>query len=105
MMSVPAWVAIPAALLMIVSGILTLIGSLGLLRLRTFYERMHAPTLGMTMGVFCMVLASILIATTLQGRPVFHEILISVFLIMTAPVTAILLMQSALRRQNRRPSE
>ncbi|HUH41391.1 MAG TPA: monovalent cation/H(+) antiporter subunit G, partial [Castellaniella sp.] len=58
MMSVPAWVAIPAALLMIVSGILTLIGSLGLLRLRTFYERMHAPTLGMTMGVFCMVLAS-----------------------------------------------
>ncbi|WP_269495007.1 monovalent cation/H(+) antiporter subunit G [Castellaniella sp. S9] len=104
MNAIPAWIIVPVALLMIVSGVLTLIGSIGLLRLRTFNERMHAPTLGMTLGVFCMVLASTLVATVLQGRPVLHEFLISLFLIMTAPVTAILLMQSAIRRQGgRRP--
>jgi len=105
MNAIPAWIIVPVALLMIVSGVLTLIGSIGLLRLRTFNERMHAPTLGMTLGVFCMVLASTLVATVLQGRPVLHEFLISLFLIMTAPVTAILLMQSAIRRQGGRQPE
>ncbi len=105
MNDIPAWIALPAALLIVASGVLTLIGSLGLLRLRSFYERMHAPTLGMTLGVFCMVLASTLVASTLQGRPVFHEFLITLFLIMTAPVTAILLMQSAIHRQGGRRRE
>uniref|UniRef100_UPI0033405373 monovalent cation/H(+) antiporter subunit G n=1 Tax=Castellaniella defragrans TaxID=75697 RepID=UPI0033405373 len=105
MNTIPIWVAIPVALLIVISGLLTLIGSIGLLRLRSFNERMHAPTLGMTLGVFCMVLASILVATTLQGRPIVHEFLISLFLIITAPVTAILLMQSAIRRQDRQQTE
>lgn len=105
MSAMPFWIVIPVALLMVISGLLTLIGSVGLLRLRTFTERMHAPTLGMTMGAFCMVLASMLVATTMQSRPVLHELLISLFLVMTAPVTAILLMQSAIRRQGGRRQE
>lgn len=105
MSTMPFWIVIPVALLMVISGLLTLIGSVGLLRLRTFNERMHAPTLGMTMGVFCMVVASMLVATTMESRPVLHELLISLFLIMTAPVTAILLMQSAIRRQGGRRHE
>lgn len=105
MSQLPAWIALPAALFIIASGLLTLIGSIGLLRLRTFYERMHAPTLGLTLGVFFAVIASTLVATTLESRPIIHEILITVFLIMTSPVTAILLMQSAIRRQGGRPRE
>ncbi|WP_323017100.1 monovalent cation/H(+) antiporter subunit G [Castellaniella sp.] len=98
MNELPLWAAVLVALLLILAGLVTLIGSLGLLRLHSFYERMHAPTLGMTLGTFCVVLAATLVASLLQGRPIFHEWLICLFLFMTAPVTAILLMQSAIRR-------
>ncbi|MBV6271552.1 monovalent cation/H(+) antiporter subunit G [Alcaligenaceae bacterium CGII-47] len=95
----PLWVSLTASALLIISGLLTLTGSIGLLRLKQLYERMHAPTLGMTMGTFCVLLASVLITSTLQNRPIFHELLITLFLIITSPVTAILLMQSAIHRQ------
>ncbi len=99
MNALPLWAAIPVALLLVIAGVVTLIGSVGLLRLRSFYERMHAPTMGMTMGVFCVVLAATIVASLLQHRPILHQWLICLFLIMTAPVTAILLMQSAIRRR------
>jgi multicomponent K+:H+ antiporter subunit G len=98
MNELPLWAAILVALLLVLAGAVTLIGSLGLLRLRSFHERMHAPTLGMTLGAFCVALAATLVASLLQGRPILHEWLICLFLFMSAPVTAILLMQSAIRR-------
>src|SRR5688500_4811699 len=49
-LDLPVWAALPAALLLIAGGILTLIGALGLVRLRDFYSRMHAPTMGTTLG-------------------------------------------------------
>lgn len=103
MTELPLWAAVPAALLLVLAGIVTLVGSLGLLRLRSFPERMHAPTMGMTMGAFCVALAATLVASLLQHRPIVHEWLICLFLFMTAPVTAILLMQSARRRQRTHP--
>ncbi|MGB3290902.1 MAG: monovalent cation/H(+) antiporter subunit G [Burkholderiaceae bacterium] len=96
--ALPAWVAIPVALLLVVSGFLTLTGSLGLLRLPTFYTRIHAPTLGNTLGVFGVLLASILLSSTMEGRYVVHQILITVFLVITSPVTAMLLMRAAIKR-------
>lgn len=99
MNELPLWVSLTASVLLVISGLLTLIGSIGLLRLEHLYERMHAPTLGTTLGTFCLLLASVLIASTLQDRPIFHELLITLFLIITSPVTAILLMQSAIHRQ------
>ena len=48
--AVPLWAAIPAALLLVVGAGLTLVGSIGLVRLPTFYERIHAPTLGTSWG-------------------------------------------------------
>jgi multicomponent K+:H+ antiporter subunit G len=98
MNELPLWAVVIVALLLAVAGIATLIGSFGLLRLRSFYERMHAPTMGTTLGAFCVVLASTLVASLLQHRPIVHEWLICLFLVLTAPVTAILLMQSAIRR-------
>ena len=102
MNELPLWIALPAALLLVLAGIVALIGSVGLLRLRTFRERMHAPTMGMTMGAFCVALAATLIASQLQHRPIVHEWLICLLLFMTAPVTAILLMQSSRHRQRKR---
>ena len=96
--AIPSWVSIPAALLLIIGGSLTLLGSVGLLRFRDFYSRMHPPTMGTTLGTGSVLIASMLVSTAALHRPVIHEILIALFIVMTAPVTAILLMRAARRR-------
>jgi multicomponent K+:H+ antiporter subunit G len=96
--SIPVWVSAPAAVLLIIGGLLTLIGSIGLLRLPTFYSRMHPPTMGITLGTGAVLIASMLVSSGALHRPVIHEIVIASFIVMTAPVTAILLMQAARRR-------
>ncbi len=101
MNQVPLFWAIIVSALLILAGVVTLVGSLGLLRLKTFYERMHAPTMGMTMGAFCIALSATIVASFIQHRPIFHEWLICIFLLLTSPVTAILLMQSARHRRAR----
>ncbi|MYN11706.1 cation:proton antiporter [Pusillimonas sp. TS35] len=92
-------VAIPVALLLVISGVLTLTGSLGLLRLRTFFRRIHAPTLANTLGAFCVLMATIILASVNEHRLVAHPILIIMFLVITSPVTAMLLMRAAIRRR------
>jgi multicomponent K+:H+ antiporter subunit G len=97
-MAISPWLAVPAAILLVAGGLFTLIGAAGLLRLPDFFTRMHAPTLGATLGAGCVLLASALVSSGVAGRPVIHELLIGVFLVATAPVTAILLMRAARRR-------
>lgn len=103
MNDLPLWVTIPGSLLLIFSGFLTFTGSLGLLRFKRFYSRLHAVTLGNTMGVGAVIITSILAASAEVQRPVMHEILILMFLVLVSPVTSILLMQAGLRRDPRRP--
>jgi multicomponent K+:H+ antiporter subunit G len=103
MNTLPLWASIPATLFLIISGVLTLTGSLGLLRLDRFYSRMHAPTLCNTLGITLVLLASALVSSALLERPIFHELLIIFFLFVTSPVTAILLMQAGVRRDPRQP--
>jgi multicomponent K+:H+ antiporter subunit G len=94
----PAWTAVLTALLLLIGAGLTLTGSLGLLRLASFYERVHAPTLGTTLGIGCVLLASMLFFSVLETRPVLHEMLITVFVVVTTPVTLMLLARAALYR-------
>ena len=79
-------------------ALLTLLGSLGLLRLNGFYARIHAPTMGNTLGAGCVLLASMLVSSALAQRPVLHELLIAVFIVITSPVTTMLLMRAAIYR-------
>ena len=95
---VPLWAALPASLLLIIGGLLTLVGSLGLLRLDAFYARIHAPTMGATLGTGCVLIAAMLTSSALAGRPVLHELLITLFILITSPVTAMLLMRTAIFR-------
>jgi len=97
----PIWAEVPVALLLLVGAALSLTGSIGLLRLRSFYERVHAPTLGTTLGIGCVLLASILFFSVLQSRLVLHEILITAFMVLTTPVTLMLLTRAALYRDRR----
>jgi multicomponent K+:H+ antiporter subunit G len=94
----PLWAAIPASLLLVLGGLLTVIGSLGLLRLPTFYMRMHGPAMGNTLGTGCILIASMLVSSVLALRPVVHEILITVFMVVTAPVASMLIMRAAIYR-------
>lgn len=94
----PAWAAIVVALLILLGAGLALIGSVGLLRLTTFYERVHAPTLGTTLGIGCVLLGSMLFFSVLQTRLVLHEILIAVLMVVTTPVTLMLLARAAIYR-------
>jgi multicomponent K+:H+ antiporter subunit G len=94
----PSWAALVVAVLLLLGGALALIGAIGLLRLRSFYERVHAPTLGTTLGMGSVLLASMLFFSLLQTRLVIHEILITVLMVMTTPVTLMLLTRAALQR-------
>lgn len=94
----PAWAALLTAILVLVGAAVTLIGSVGLLRLESFYERVHAPTLGTTLGTGCILVASMICFSVLQTRPVLHELLITIFALVTTPVTLILLVRAALFR-------
>ncbi|NEW87712.1 potassium:proton antiporter [Rhodopseudomonas sp. WA056] len=94
----PAWAAWCVALLLLLGAGITLIGSLGLLRLDGFYQRAHAPTLGTTLGTAFIVGASMLCFSLLESRPLLHEVLILGFVTITTPVTLMLLVRAALFR-------
>lgn len=94
----PMWAAILVSLLLLTGAGLTLIGSFGLLRLRSFYQRVHAPTLGATLGTGFILLASILCFSVLQSRLAVHEVLIAFFLTISTPVALMLLARAALYR-------
>lgn len=91
----PALAAAITAVLLLLGATVTLVGSLGLLRLRTFYERVHAPTLGTTLGTVFVALASIVYFSVLQSRPVLHEILIIGLGAVTTPVALTVLVGAA----------
>lgn len=94
----PLWAALLVAALVLFGAGLSLIGTVGLNRLNSFYERIHAPTLGTSWGTASIVLASMLCFSVLQSRPIFHEILIGIFVTVTTPVTLMLLGRATLYR-------
>jgi len=94
----PTWAAVIVCVLVLLGAAIALIGSIGLLRLPDFYTRLHAPTLATSGGVILICTASMICFAVLQNRWVFHEVLIIVFVIMTTPVTLMLLGQAALYR-------
>jgi multicomponent K+:H+ antiporter subunit G len=96
--ALPVWLALPIALMIVLGAALALIGSIGLVRMKSFYERVHPPTMGTTLGVGFTLIASMLMFSALESRPVVHEIVIAVFAVVTTPVTYMLLVRAALHR-------
>ena len=87
-----------AELLVLAGALLVFVGSLGLATLKTFYERVHPPTMGTTLGTGLVLIGSMLYFSATGSRPVLHEILIAVFMTLTTPVTYMLLVRAALGR-------
>jgi multicomponent K+:H+ antiporter subunit G len=94
----PEWAAVLVALFVVAGAAITLTGAIGLMRFGSFFERVHAPTLGTSFGAAFILLASALYFSVLHGRPVLHEILIFIFVTVTTPVTLMLLARAALYR-------
>jgi multicomponent K+:H+ antiporter subunit G len=86
------------AILLIVGAAITLIGSLGLLRLHTFYERVHAPTLGTTLGSACIALASLVYFSGTDMGPTLIEILIPTFITVTTPISLMVVVRAVMGR-------
>lgn len=84
-----------AAALLLIAAFFLLVGSIGLLRLPDFFMRLHAPTKASTLGLGGVLLASMIMSAT-QGRLGFAELLITLFVFVTAPVSANLMAQAAL---------
>ena len=83
------------AALLLVGAFFTLVGAIGLVRLPDVFMRLHAPTKASTLGLGGVLVASMLHAA-LQGRFGLAELLITLFVFLTAPVSANMMAQAAL---------
>ncbi|WP_313201816.1 Na+/H+ antiporter subunit G [Pseudomonas sp.] len=98
-LELPFWLELVTAILLLVGSLFALIGAIGLLRLKDYFQRMHPPALASTIGAWCVALASIIYFSWLKGSPVLHAWLIPILLSITVPVTTLLLARAALFRK------
>lgn len=75
-----------------------LIGSWGMVRLPTLMERLHGPTKATTLGLGGMLIGSVLFFQLSEGKWSAHELLISLFLFVTAPISANMIAKVHLHR-------
>nr|WP_299243204.1 Na+/H+ antiporter subunit G [uncultured Halomonas sp.] len=87
------------AFFLIAGGVFAFIGALGMTRLKDFYMRLHGPTKTSTLGVGCVLIASACYFSLVGGGFSVQELLITIFLFITAPVSAHLLAKSALHQK------
>ena len=76
------------SIFLVISGVFGFVGSYGLVKLKNCVQRLHAPTKATTLGVGGVLLASMVYFIAKTGHLSIHELLISVFLFLTAPITA-----------------
>ena len=99
--ALPLWAEITIAAMVLTGATIALLGSWGLLRLKTYFERVHAPSIIATMGCWCIMYGTI-VYFSLQGQGLaLHALLIALFVAITVPVTNIFLMRAALFRARR----
>ena len=85
--------------LLLLGGTFVLVGSIGLIRLQDLYVRLHAPTKATTLGLGGILIGSMLYMYFSQGNFGINELLISLFLVLTAPVTAHILAKAAMHNR------
>ena len=94
----PLWAEIVVAVLVLMGAALALLGSIGLLRLPTFFERVHAPSIIATSASWSIMYGSLLFFSLKNRELAVHPMLIALFLAITVPVTTIFLMRAGLFR-------
>ena len=92
------------AIALVVSGVFGFVGAYGLIKLQDTVQRLHAPTKATTLGVGGVLIASIIFFYLDKGYVSVHELLISLFLFLTAPITANFIAKTYMAR-NLQPRE
>lgn len=90
------FIAILLVTLLAVGSFFILLGSYGLAKLKDFFKRLHGPTKATTLGVGCILLASVGYHFFLGQDPQPRELLVTAFLFITAPISAHLMAKAAL---------
>ncbi|WP_370656162.1 Na+/H+ antiporter subunit G [Paracoccus wurundjeri] len=80
--------------LLVIGGLFGVIGSYGLVKLPDQMTRLHAPTKAATLGVGGVLLASLAWFAFFGEHPSWHELLITLFLFVTAPITGLMIAKS-----------
>ncbi len=84
------------SILLVVGGAFALVGAIGLARFPDFYTRLHGPTKATTLGVGSIAMASIVYFFSQGEATGVSELLIMVFLFLTAPISANILAKAAM---------
>ena len=96
--TLPFWAEALCAFMLVVGGTFTLVGAVGMVRFPDFFMRLHAPTKATTLGVGGVLIASMIASWARQDFGL-HELLITLFLLVTAPVSANLMAQAGLHQR------
>jgi multicomponent K+:H+ antiporter subunit G len=97
----PLWAQVAIAILVVCGALIALLGSLGLMRLKSYFERVHSPSIVATLGCWLIMWASVIFFSVSSQRFAAHPLLIAVFIAITVPITTIFLMRAALFRARR----
>jgi multicomponent K+:H+ antiporter subunit G len=76
------------SLAIVIGGCFVLVGSLGLVKMPDLMSRLHGPSKATTLGVGGCLIASMLHFWDVNGHLSIQELLVTLFLFITAPVTA-----------------
>ena len=98
----PLWAEITIAALVLCGAAIALLGSVGLLRLPSFFERVHAPAMIATLGCWCIMHGAVLYFSVRGGGVAVHLLLIAVFIAITVPITTLILARTDLFRRRQR---
>lgn len=98
---IPLWAQAVVGFLVVAGALIALLGALGLLRLKSYFERVHSPSIIATLACWCIMHATVLFFSVMEQRLALHALLIAVFISVTVPITTIFLMRAALFRARR----
>lgn len=87
------------AIALLIGALFILLGSIALVKLPDFFMRLHGPTKATTLGTGAVLIASALFFSAHSEGVSVHEVLITVFLFITAPVSAHLMAKAALHQE------
>lgn len=86
------------SVLLLIGGFFLFVGSLGLAKLHDLMRRLHGPTKATTLGVGALLIASLCYFWFVRGTLTYHELLITLFLFLTAPVSAHMIAKAQILR-------
>ena len=87
------------SILLLLGGSFVLVGSIGLIKMPDFFMRLHGPTKATTLGMASLLIAAKIFFSRTEAGLSVKEILISLFLLLTAPISAYMLIKSAIHHK------